>query len=189
MGFEVGLHSDHYYEELMFGVKALPRIKQDIKRLSDMVGSKVRGVVAHGHPAIENSSEHIWDIYKNLEPQELDVEYHDETLENMIKYNAVISILDYLGIQNGWRYWPAYPKYALRRIPLGSIVFFMIHPHNFFIQNLSVNSPKDFWRNIYYFIRIRMRHQVVGTLIGEGKSPRQELKKLLKLNKERQYLG
>jgi len=181
-GFEVGIHSDHYYEELVFGTNALKKIKEDIVRLSDIAGVKIKGITAHGHPAIDRTDKRNWDVYNHLDPQELGLAYHDGVLAKVQKSHSVIDILDHLKIPNGWRYWPRYPQCALRRIAPGSVVMFIIHPDTFFHFRslLRITSLKDFFQHIYLFLRLRLRHQVVGALIGEGKSARKELKKLVK---------
>ena len=48
LGHEVGLHSDHLYEQLEFGKNGLSELKQDIKQLSKLVGEPIKGMVFHG---------------------------------------------------------------------------------------------------------------------------------------------
>ena len=48
MGFKVGLHTDHYYEELIGGRRALEGIRSDLRRLCQLIGQPVHGMVWHG---------------------------------------------------------------------------------------------------------------------------------------------
>jgi hypothetical protein len=77
MGFEVGLHTDHYYEQLVFGNDALKGISEDVKRLSTLIGRPIKGMIYHGHNEINALNKKNWDIYKNLKPEVLGLEYHD----------------------------------------------------------------------------------------------------------------
>ena len=184
-GFEVGVHTDHYYEQLTLGTDALEQIRHDVNQLANMIGSPVYGMVAHGHPAIDQTDKRNWDVYRDIPPPDLGLEYHDGVYPHLLPRGKVIPILDFLGVTNGWRYWPRYPQRALRRVPLGSAVIFFIHPENLFQPGprSGAGSLKKLWRNVYYFGRIRLRHQVIGALIGEGKSARQELRNRLRVKR------
>jgi len=185
-GFEVGLHSDHYYESLTRGTDPLARIREDVTALSRAIGKNIAGMLAHGHPAVMSVADQIWDVYKDIDPAEFGLVYHDVTLQHMEEERHMVSVQDYLGVPNGWRYWPAYPRHALRRLKPGDQVIFKLHPHNFFKGKFpgQPQGIKNLPRNVYYFFRIRLRRQLVGTILGEGKSVRKEIKRFFKRSRD-----
>lgn len=186
LNFEVGVHSNHYWEQLTLGTNALQRIKEDVQRLSECIGKPVKGMVAHGHKEINKTDRRNSDIYKDINPSDLGLEYHDGTLARNSIVQSAIHIRDYLGIANAWRYWPQYPQHALRRIPRGSVVVLVVHPHNFFEQeSLQTNarSIRAIGSHLYHYCRIRLRYQLIGAIIGEGKSAREEFRGMLRLRR------
>ena len=183
--FEIGLHTDHFYEEIAYrgggARESLSRLRDDIEKLSIQVDRPVDGITAHGHSEIDYTDKRNWNPYAHLSPHELKLQYHDGTLQLIEKRPDVVRIQDHLGITNGWSYWPKYPQQALRRVPSGSIVLLYVHPDTFFdIPPARRFDPVEVSKRTYWWMRIRLRHQLVSALIGEGKNARQELKNLIK---------
>jgi hypothetical protein len=140
-GFEVGLHSDHYYEELISGKNALSGITHDVKKLSNVIGSPIKGMVYHGHPAIDAFNTTNWEAYKNVPPKELGLKYHDglnspytNPLSTKIwRPNTIKPILsDYIGVNGAWLYYPNYPLKILKKLTPGESIHIIIHPINAF---------------------------------------------------------
>ncbi len=124
LGQEVGLHTDHYYEQLAFGLDGLSELKADIQKLSELIGEPIKGMVYHGHPAIDALGVTNWDLSKEIPSSELDLEYHDGLCSCYIqpgnmqwapKCDARIS--DFMGISYswGWNYLPRYPVQQLKK--------------------------------------------------------------------------
>ncbi|MCS6858747.1 MAG: methyltransferase domain-containing protein [Abditibacteriales bacterium] len=173
-GFEVGLHSDHYYEQLAFGKPGLESLRRDLERLSQLIGSPVRGIVYHGHPGIKPYGKRNWDLYKYLSPQELGVAYHDGLQSNYTKPNLErwqpntdYNLTDYLSMRNGWKYFPAYPVRQLQRAQPGQSVHILMHPQNLFPwwrdwdtrYGEPVPAPlprREEWKR---WLRVRLRYQ------------------------------
>jgi len=139
MGFEVGLHTNHYYEQLVSGKDALKGISEDVKKLSALIGKPIKGMVYHGHNEINALNKKNWDIYKNLKPEVLGLIYHDGYTSSYLKPghkdwipNTDHRISDYLGTPGGWSFFPSYPIKNLKKVKLGESVQIAMHPHNAF---------------------------------------------------------
>ncbi|MDA2935698.1 hypothetical protein MYX06_00555 [Patescibacteria group bacterium AH-259-L05] len=171
-GFEVGLHTDHYYEELALGENALKNIKKDVRRLSALIGKDIKGMVYHGHPAMDALGKINGDIYKDVPPKELGLLYHDFTIgmgPQQDKRFNYYHILDHLVVADGWRYFPSYPVRKLRRIKQGETAIIFMHPTS---ENKLIFSLRDLsFKDLKYFLKIRLRHQLVDPLI-KGNSAR-----------------
>jgi len=146
LGFEVGLHTDHYYEQLTRGIDGLSQLKADIQKLSEEAGTKIRGIVYHGHPEINAMGKSNWELTKGIPPQELGLDYHDGLLSCYIKPGSRtwapkcdIRISDFMGLPRswGWNYYPGYPLRRLRGAKTGDIVHIAFHTKNAF----------EYWRN------------------------------------------
>ncbi|MCG8612121.1 MAG: class I SAM-dependent methyltransferase, partial [Pseudomonadales bacterium] len=149
LGQEVGLHSDHYYGQLVDGDDGLSRLKADVTRLSAETGAPIRGMVYHGHTKIDAMKKTNWELTRNLDSAELGLEYHDNLNGVYIKPGATfwqpdcdIRVSDWLGFSNswGWNYMPSYPLRFLRQAQPGQIVHLAFHTHNAF----------EYWRNWSY---------------------------------------
>jgi hypothetical protein len=44
LGFEVGLHTEHYYEQLTLGIDGLTTLRADIDKLNQEAGTKIRSL-------------------------------------------------------------------------------------------------------------------------------------------------
>ncbi|MAG93331.1 MAG: hypothetical protein CMJ48_06230, partial [Planctomycetaceae bacterium] len=80
LGHEVGLHSDHRYEEVALGRDGLARLREDVARLSELCGRPIRGVVWHGGKHLRPVQAHNYELYESLTAGELGLEYHDAAL-------------------------------------------------------------------------------------------------------------
>jgi len=78
-------------------------------------------------------------------------------------------ILDYLGVQNGWKYFPRYPVKKLQKLKKGKTAVIFMHPSNAFELEKSVK--KVTFQDFKHFLRIRLRYQIVDSLI-KGESAR-----------------
>ena len=144
LGFEVGLHSDHYYEQLSLGIDGLAKFKADAEQLSQEAGCRVRGSVYHGHPDMNAMGKSNWDLTKEIDSQTLGLDYHDGLKSCYIAPGAKTwrpkcdhRISDFLGFPNswGWNYYPAYPVIQLRQAKPGQVVHIAFHS----------NSPHRYW--------------------------------------------
>ncbi len=140
LGFEVGLHTDHYYQQLIFGDDALEGIRRDIKRLSKLISKPIYGMVYHGHKSIDELRTTNWEVYKYVSPEELGLKYHDGVYSPYTKPNSHDFwqpntdhfLSDFLGVPGGWYYCAAYPIKVLRKAKPGESVHIVIHPLNVF---------------------------------------------------------
>jgi len=149
LGHEVGLHSDHYYEELVYGIDGLQKLKDDIKRLSETIGEPIKGMVAHGHVKIDNLGVKNWDLTKNIPSQELGLEYHEgprscytkELANNHHVPKSDFNITDYRGISYSWG-WNYNKNLVLEllqnKTQKGKVTHITFHTHNAFA---------DYWEN------------------------------------------
>jgi len=124
LGQEVGLHTDHYYEQLAFGVDGLTSIKNDVKKLSKLIGEPIKGMVYHGHNLINAFGTTNWTLTKDILPSELGLEYHDGLHSCYIHPDSDVwrpkcdtRLSDYMGVTNvsGWNYVPSYPLVRLKK--------------------------------------------------------------------------
>lgn len=125
LGQEVGIHSDHYYEQLTEGADGLANLKRDIARLNDLIGGTVHGMVAHGHPAMNELGRLNWELTRDVDSSELGLSYHDglrscyiQSGSDSWKPSCDARISDYLGLPNswGWNYVAGYPVEQLRKL-------------------------------------------------------------------------
>lgn len=168
MGFEVGLHTDHYYEQLISGKDALEGIRTDVYKLSKLIGKPIYGMVYHGHKAINALGTTNWEIYKYIPPEELGLVYHDGLNSPYTKPDSANfwrpntdypALSDYfMGVVGGWKYCPHYPIKFLRRMKPGESVNICIHPHNAF----------EWWKNWNYSYNEKMpeRYSLIDHLIN-----------------------
>lgn len=146
LGFEVGIHSDHYYEQIVKGIDGLSKLKTDIRRLADEAGVKIRGMTHHGHPEIDRIGKRNWDLTKDIPSQDLGLDYHDGLLSCYIKPGSKtwtpkcdILVSDFMGFSNswGWNYYPRYPLRQLKKAKPCQVVHVTFHIKNTF----------EYWRN------------------------------------------
>ncbi|WP_417326350.1 hypothetical protein [Halarcobacter sp.] len=142
LGHEVGIHTDHYYEQLEFGIDGLSTLKEDIKRLSDLIGEPIKGMVYHGHPAINAKGVTNWKLTKDIDSIELGLEYHDglkscyiDPKSDIWKPKCDFNIGDFMGFPYswGWNYWPNYPVSMLKKHgKKGEVIHLAFHTKNAF---------------------------------------------------------
>jgi len=179
MGFEVGLHSDHYYEQLISNIDAIERIKEDVKRLSDLIGKPIHGMVYHGHNEIDKLGKWNGEVYMDIEPELLGLSYHDGKKSLYSKFidknwrpNTDYYLSDYITFRGWgtyyWRYYPSYPIKILRRTQKGKSIHVCLHPQDMFNWwkkwDYSFNEKKPNRPNLFTsmtnFIGTRMILQV-----------------------------
>lgn len=141
LGHEVGLHSDHYYEQIALGKDGLRELKSDILKLSDEAGEEIKGMVYHGHDEIERMGAINWDLYGELRPEELGLAYHDgpASCYTVPGYAVWVpkcdcNLSDFMGITapGGWAYLPSWPIANLKRLQPGDVCHVTIHTGNAF---------------------------------------------------------
>lgn len=141
VGHEVGLHTDHLYDSLMAGGDPIERLREDVRRLSQESGVRVRGCCFHGHPAVDALGRSNWELLRDEEPASVGLEYHDGRrsvyLAPGAKYwrpHCDVQITDFLGIpaSYGWNYVPWLPLQRLRAARPGDVVHLVLHPKNAF---------------------------------------------------------
>lgn len=151
-GQEVGLHSDHYYEQIVYGRPALEAIRDDVQRLSMEARRPVSGMVYHGHEKINRIGAINRQAYIDAPPERLGLEYHDG---DMGPYSAEgtraawqpvcdVRISDFCGYPNsfGWIYYPEAPIERLKSIRPGQTVHLSFHTINAF--KYWLNWSEDF---------------------------------------------
>lgn len=142
LGHEVGLHTDHYYEQLAFGTDGLANLQSDIKRLSELIGAPVKGMVYHGHNEINALGTSNWALTRDVLPSEVGLEYHDGLRSCYIHPDSETwrpkcddRISDFMGLSNswGWNYFPFYPLSQVRKLSKpGSTLHIAFHTKNAF---------------------------------------------------------
>ena len=127
LGHEVGLHSDHRYEELALGRDGLARLREDVERLSELCGERIHGVVWHGGKHLRPLGAHNYDLYETLEASDLGLEYHDAVLyqEGTRKWCCKQLLTDG---ENNLRFVPGKMKHQLEAASAGDDVLFVGHP-------------------------------------------------------------
>lgn len=123
LGQEVGLHSDHYYEQLVYGVNGLENLRRDINRLSHLIGSPIKGMVYHGHNDMNALGKTNWELTNTITPSYIGLEYNDGLYSCYIKPDSKswrpkcdYRLSDYMGLPQswGWNYLPSYPVQKLK---------------------------------------------------------------------------
>ncbi|MDP8247259.1 MAG: methyltransferase domain-containing protein [Candidatus Tritonobacter lacicola] len=136
LGHEVGLHTDHYYEQAAFGKDGLGELKGDIRKLSEEAGEEIKGMVYHGHVEIDRMGALNWDLYKDLSPAELGLAYHDGPDGPYATPGYPVwvprcdcNLSDFMGIPDsqGWTYLPSWPVENLERLKPGDVCHVTIH--------------------------------------------------------------
>ena len=130
-GFEVGLHSDHYYEQLAQNADGLGLIKEDAATFSRELSGPV-GMVWHGHAAINQMKRCNWDLYKYVGAADLGLRYHDGvdgpySFANAATWGPPADISFSDGMQQFLVLWRRYLR-ILRRARPGSTVHILLHP-------------------------------------------------------------
>lgn len=205
LGQEVGLHSDHYFEQLSEGVDGLSVLRNDVRKLGDLIGEPVKGMVFHGHNEIDALGTTNWELTKDLESSSIGLIYHDGLKSVYIdpesdcwKPHCDINISDFFGFSQswGWNYMPWYPTRVLKKNSgSGKVVHIAFHTMNAFYywlnwdrENSEEFFPKEefyvFWYKrlmiIYnYYIRQLWRRPLVSMLeiIGIKNSIKKWLRK------------
>jgi hypothetical protein len=127
MGHEVGVHSDHLYEQLALGRDGLARLREDVERMSAHAGSRVRGVCWHGGKHIAAFKANNYDLYKDIPAGELGLEYHDSVFYHpgTRKWRSTQILSDG---ENSLRFVPGKPASVIAQINPGEDLLIVTHP-------------------------------------------------------------
>lgn len=197
LGQEVGLHSDHYYEELAFGKNGLAEMRSDILKLSELCGSQIRGMVYHGHKEINAMGVTNWMLTADIASDELGLRYHDGLHSSYIapgsdtwRPKCDYRISDYMGISHswGWNYHPKYPVSRLKKLAKPNTTFHIaFHTKNAF--RYWVNWPDTYSEkprlreqsSIFLYKKMRISYLMLRTALIHCMPPRQKnfFKKLI----------
>ena len=141
-GHEVGIHNDHLYYQLTTGKSGIERLILDIKKLSSISKSKIKGSIYHGHNKINNMGYSNWELIKDISPESIGLEYHDgfkscyiKSSQELYEPKCDLDISDYLGLADswGWNYVPAYPiRNIMRFSKPNNVIHICLHTHNAF---------------------------------------------------------
>ncbi len=131
-GFEIGLHSDHYYEQLTGQGDGISLIKEDAASFARELGAPV-GMVWHGHAGMHTLNKCNWDVYKYTDPEDLGLRYHDGvdgpySYANVATWGPPADVYISDGMQQYLVLWRRYLR-VIRRAKPGTVVHLLLHPH------------------------------------------------------------
>lgn len=171
LGHEVALHSDHHYEQVALGRDGLTRLREDVERLSEHAGVAVRGVCWHGSSYLKPYGINNYDLYEDLDPSELGLDYHDSVfyLPGTRKWRTPI-LSD---SENNLRFARGKPTWSIDQRAPGEELLYVAHPRGMF--PLGMCQPLN-WPDFPHF----PPNNVERTLL-------MDLRSLIAYNKE--YLG
>jgi peptidoglycan/xylan/chitin deacetylase (PgdA/CDA1 family) len=140
MGHEVGLHSDHHYEQVALGRDGLERLREDVRRLGDLAGGPILGAAWHGGKHLTPYGVRNYDLYEDIEPEDLGLAYHDRVFyrPGTRTWRSTVLISDG---ENNMRFVPGKVRHALRSMLPGSDVLMICHPM-FMFESEYVQAPK-----------------------------------------------
>ena len=155
---EVGLHSDHLYQQITTGVDGVQRIRDDVKRLALLSQVPVYGMMYHGHPAMSVYGCNV-ELYDNIAPEDLGLTYHDglasvyrDPSKGVGQPRCHARVIDFMGLSSswGWNYLSRYPlSYVRKHARKGEVLCIDFHTHNAF----------EYWRDWPIFYDERKREQ------------------------------
>lgn len=127
LGHEVGVHSDHHYEQLALGRDGLARLREDVERMSEHAGTEVLGIAWHGGKHIAAYEANNYDLYKDVEPADLGLEYHDRVFytEGTRTWRSDTILSDG---ENSLRFVPGKPRAVLEGASVGQDLLVVTHP-------------------------------------------------------------
>ena len=105
-----------------------------LKDYPALIGEPIKGMVHHGHPAINAKGTTNWELTKKLDSFELGLEYHDglrscyiDPKTNKWKPKCDFRLSDYLGLPSslGWNYLPNFPISKLKKFGKKKVRFFI----------------------------------------------------------------
>ena len=141
LGQEVGLHSDHLFDELTNRTDGLSRLKDDLAKLGEEAGQRIRGVVYHGHHGINALGRTNWELTRDIPAKSLGLDYHEGLKDCYIKPGASfwepdcdMHISDWMGFSKswGWNYYSDFPIKFLRKGQPGMVLHLTMHTHSAF---------------------------------------------------------
>lgn len=164
MGFEVGLHTDHFYEELTHKKDSITGIKKDIRKLSKLINGKVHGMVYHGHKYINNLGFTNNKPYLNIKPKNLGLDYHDGFLSEysskdysktlIWRPNLKSHLSDFMGFRGVWNYISYFPIKKLKKLEKGDSMHIVLHPINVF-EDINRIKKQNYMRYLLTILKAR----------------------------------
>lgn len=143
MGHEVGLHSDHYYEQVALGRDGLVRLKEDAERLGELARVENVGVAWHGGKHMLPFKCMNYELYENIPASELGLLYHDAVFyyPDTRKWSSNTIISDG---ENNMRFNPHIGQKRLRAEKVGGDVLIVGHPYYIYTHQMR---PKPVYPN------------------------------------------
>lgn len=144
LGHEVGLHTDHLFLNRKFGLDSIKLLKDDVKLLSELIGEPIKGMCFHGNGQFD--SFHNWKLYRDLSPQEFNLQYHDGYTSSYCSQTSSTFWLP--PVENclsddpyGWLDSTEELKKFFKKAKEGASSHLMIHPQYFFDQRTFGKNP------------------------------------------------
>lgn len=127
LGHEVGVHSDHQYEQLALERDGLARLREDVARLAEHAATTVHGVAWHGGKHIAAYEANNFDLYRELPASDLGLEYHDAVFyaPGTRRWRSDHILSDG---ENSLRFVPGKPRAVLGAAGRGEDVLVVTHP-------------------------------------------------------------
>ncbi len=142
LGQEVGLHSDHYFAEMIDGFDGLESIRKDVANLGKLTKAPIFGMTYHGHIGMDTKNLCNAELYQDVNPKELGLVYHDgrascycDPMKNIGEPKCASRVIDFMGLPSswGWNYIPWYPlAYIKKHAKVGHLFCVDIHTLNAF---------------------------------------------------------
>ncbi|MFK7959774.1 MAG: hypothetical protein AB8G96_04545 [Phycisphaerales bacterium] len=127
LGHEVGVHSDHHYEQLALERDGIARLHEDVVRMAEHAGVPVHGIAWHGGKHIAAYKANNYDLYKDHAAADLGLEYHDSVFyqPDTRKWRCDHILSDG---ENSLRFVPGKPRAVLGAAARGEDVLVVAHP-------------------------------------------------------------
>lgn len=127
LGHEVGIHSDHLYEQLALQRDGLARLREDVARMREHADAPVPGVAWHGGKHIAAYEANNYDLYREHDPADLGLEYHDAVFYRPGTRTWRSDHLLSDG-ENSLRFVPGKPRRVLESAAPGQDLLVVTHP-------------------------------------------------------------
>ena len=127
LGHEVGVHSDHHYEQLALGRDGLARLREDVVRLAEHAECPVHGVAWHGGKHVAAYEANNYDLYREQDPAALGLAYHDAVFyqPGTRRWRSDHLLSDG---ENSLRFVPGKPRRMLESAGVGEDLLVVTHP-------------------------------------------------------------
>ena len=151
MGFEIGLHTDHFYDELTKGIDAKKQIKKDLNKMEKLIRKKIHGMVYHGTKEMNKLKRLNVEAYIDTKPEELGLDYHDGRTSIYSRYkkmfwepNTDYNLSDFCDIRAAWKNYGEFAIRKLKKVKQGESIHVTVHTINIFEgidfdKNMGIN--------------------------------------------------